>query len=107
MALADFVAGAMRPSQTITWARADGTPEDLTGATLSGVLRNRHTGASRAIAGTLEITAPAAGQFRWNYDAADVLAGAYDVQFTATFASGNTPARTFATTWHVAKALTV
>lgn len=107
MALADAVAGALRPSQIITWVRADGTAEDLTGATLSGVLYDRRSRQSRAIAGTLNITSATAGQFRWDYAAGDVVAGVYDVQFTATFGETPTPARTFGDIWTVRRALSV
>lgn len=106
MALAAAVAGATRPSQTITWARADGTPEVLDGATLTGKIRDRYTGATRAIAGALTVTNGAGGVFRWDYAAGDVLAaGPFDVQFTATFAAGQSPAKTFVAQWTVAEAL--
>ena len=107
MALAAAVAGATRPSQIITWSRADGNAETLTSATLTGRIRDRSTGTTRAIAGTLTVTDGAAGQFRWDYAAADVVtAGSYDVQFVAAFASGQTPAKTFVAQWTVAEALT-
>lgn len=106
MALAAAVAGATRPSQIITWTRADGNAETLTDATITGRIRDRATGTARAIAGALTVTDGAAGQFRWNYDAADVAtAGSYDVQFTAAFLAGATPAKTFVAQWTVAEAL--
>ena len=41
------------------------------------------------------ITDGAAGLFTWQYDAADVAtAGSYEAQFTATYDTGPTPART-------------
>lgn len=101
MALADAVAGALRPAQAITWTREDGTAEDLTGATITGVLKPDDTGTVRAIAGTLSVTDAENGVFTWEYAAADVVAGTYQVQFNAAFAAGATPARTFATTWEV------
>jgi len=104
MALAAAVAGGLRPSQIVTWTRDDGTPEPLTGATLTGTITDRTTEATRAIAGTLTVTDAAAGQFRWDYAAGDVAtAGHYDVQFSASFASGQTPARTFVARWQVAE----
>ena len=106
MALAAAVAGATRPAQLITWQRADGNAETLTDATLTGRIRDRATGTARAIAGTLTVVDGVAGQFRWDYAAADVVAaGSYDVQFVATFLAGATPAKTFVAQWTVAEAL--
>jgi hypothetical protein len=106
MALATGVQGARRPAQLITWARDDGAPEDLTGATLTGKLHNRGTGETRAIAGPLTVTDAAGGVFRWDYAAEDVAeAGRFDVQFDAAFAAGQTPARTFVTRWEVQSSL--
>jgi hypothetical protein len=107
MALANAVRGGLRPSQIVTWER-DGTgiAEPLTGATLTGWIRDRSTGITRAIAGTLTVTDAAAGEFRWDYAAGDVVAsGQFDVQFNAAFGSGQTPARTFVTRWEVKEAL--
>ena len=39
MALATAIQGALHTGQTITWTRTDGTPQDLTGATLSGTIQ--------------------------------------------------------------------
>ncbi len=106
MALAAAIKGAKRPSQAVTWGREGGGVEDLTGATLTGWLRNRASGETRAIAGALAVTDGPAGAFRWDYHANDVAeAGAFDVQFNAAFASGVTPARTFVTRWDVREAL--
>jgi hypothetical protein len=106
MALAAAVQNALRPSQIITWTRADGNAETLTDATLTGKIRDRTTGTTRAIAGTLTVVDGAAGQFRWDYVAADVVtAGTFDVQFVAAFASTPTPAKTFVAQWTVAEAL--
>ena len=106
MALANAVQGARRPGQLITWKREDGTAEPLTGATLTGVIRSRTSGVGRAIAGSLTPTDAAAGVFLWEYAAADVFeAGHFDVQFTASFATGITPARSFTERWTVFEAL--
>ena len=103
MALATAVKGGLRPSQLVTWTREDGDAEPLTGATITGTITDRATGTTRAIAGTLTVTDGAAGVFRWDYAAGDVAtAGHYDVQFSAAFATGQTPARTFVTRWQVA-----
>lgn len=106
MALADAVQGARRPAQSVTWLREGGGVEDISAATLTGHIRNRATGETRAIAGPLTVTDGAAGVFRWDYAAADVAeAGAFDVQFDAAFAAGATPARTFVERWDVRSSL--
>jgi len=103
MALAAAVMGGLRPSQIVTWTRDDGTPEPLTGATLTGTITDRATDTTRAIAGTLTPTDnAAAGEFRWDYAAGDVAeAGEFDVQFSAAFTPGPSPARTFVARWKV------
>ena len=101
MALVHAIAGALRPGQEITWTRDDGSAEDLSNATVTGVLFDTTTGATRAIAGTIQVSDGPNGVFIWNYDLADVVYGTYLVQFTASFVSGATPARTFLTPWRV------
>lgn len=106
MALAHAIAGALRPSQVITWTRDDGTAENLTGATITGKIRSLATGETASIAGTLSVTDATAGEFTWDYAAADVATpGRYQVQFTAAFSAGTTPARTVITDWEVERAL--
>lgn len=100
MALADAVAGALRPAQSITWTRDDGTAENLTGATLSGTLQPLG-GTKRAIAGVLTVTTAASGIFSWAYAAGDVVEGQYKVQFNALFGVDPTPARTYKAQWQV------
>lgn len=108
MALASAVRGGLRPSQIVTWQRGDGAAEPLTDATLTGWIRNRTTGTTRAIAGTLTVTDGAAGEFRWDYVAGDVAdSGYFDVQFNAAFGSGQTPAKTFVVRWDVRESLAV
>ena len=101
MALADGVAGALRPAQSITWTREDGTAENLTGATITGVLVPVASGASRAIAGALAVTDATNGVFSWTYAAGDVVEGTYMVQFKAAFLASPTPAKTFFAPWTV------
>jgi len=107
--LAAAIQGALRPVQQVTWLDGEGVALDLTDATITGIIRNRASGATRAIAGTLAITQAIDGIFTWSYDAADVAdAGQFDVQFTATWeAPALSPARTFAATWAVHEALVV
>ena len=101
-ALPPRVQGALRPAQLIRWERDDGTADPLTGATLTGTITNRSTDTTRAIAGTLTVTDGASGEFRWDYAAGDVdTAGEYDVQFSAAFLAGASPARTFVARWKV------
>ncbi|MEZ4714303.1 MAG: hypothetical protein R3A44_44395 [Caldilineaceae bacterium] len=106
MSLASGIEGATRPAQSITWYRGDlVTPEDLTGATLSGSLKYKVDGSKRAIAGTLTVTDGAAGEFTWAYHADDVAQpGAYEVQFTATFVAEPSVAKTLKTPWQVLEA---
>lgn len=108
MALVNAIQGATRPSQSITWTRGNDTPEVLTGATLTGVIQNKQTLLSRAIAGTLTVTNGANGVFTWDYAAGDVAtAGHFNVQFTATFEDAPTVAKTYVIEWEVKSALTV
>jgi len=104
MALADAIAGALRPAQVITWTRGDGTPEDLTNATITGILLP-DGGAKRNIAGTLTATSPTLGIFQWDYALADVVAGEYLVQFNAAFAQVPSPAKTRTERWRVLPSL--
>lgn len=105
MALPQWVAGALRPSMSITWYReGTTTPETLTGATITGSMRR--DGTTRTITGTLTVTDGAAGVFRWDFSAADVATpGTYEVQFSAAFGSGQTPAKTVITEWTIRRAL--
>ena len=106
--LANAIQGALRPSQQVVWLDGEGVALDLTGATITGVIRNRTNNVARAVAGTLTVTDAPAGTFTWAYAAGDVAeAGAFDVQFSAAFGSAPTPARTFVATWTVEEALAV
>ncbi|MDQ2995460.1 MAG: hypothetical protein M3R61_00170 [Chloroflexota bacterium] len=88
MALQSAFQGATHTGQQITWTRDDGTPQDLTGATLSGTITNVLTGVSTAIGGTLTATTPLSGILTWAYSAADVAAsGQYRVQLLASYGS--------------------
>lgn len=102
------VQGAVRPSFAITWADADGVAVDLTGATLTGTIRNLSTGVTRAIAGALVITNAVAGVFRWDFAAGDVAeAGRFTVQFNAAYGAGATPGKTFPAAWTIVASQTV
>ena len=106
MALPDGVQGATRPAYDITWLRGDGTPEDLTGATITALIRAHLT--TRAATGALTLTDAANGEFRWNLSAADVAdSGQLEVQFVATFGSEPTTAKTYKQDWYVEKSMVV
>jgi len=106
MALADAIQGAKRPSQLITWTDQDGNAVDLTGATITARIRNMATGATVAADGAFVLVTPSNGVFRWDYGTTDVAtAGFYKVTFTATFASGVTPAKTLSEKWVVHEAV--
>lgn len=106
-ALPNWVQFATRPSMLPTWYReGTTTAEVLTGATITGIISVG--GTTRAITGALVLTDAANGVFRWDLSAADVADhGRLEVQFTATFASGQTPAKTFRASWYVEKALSI
>lgn len=100
--LAPAIQNATRPSQIITWTRGDNSPENLTNAVITGKIYDANTNISRAVTGDLSITTAASGVFTWAYSAADVLtAGAFEVQFTATFSLAPTVAKTLSERWHV------
>jgi hypothetical protein len=97
------IQGALRPSLLLSWRRqGTGAPEDLTGATLSGSIINSQSGVAHAIAGQLVLVDGPGGQFRWDFAHADVATpGSYAVEFVASFAAGQTPAKTFTAGWLV------
>ncbi len=88
MALENAIEGARHTGQQITWTHDDGTAQNLTGATMSGIIRDVPTGVETAITGTLALVTAASGIFTWAYSAADIAtAGEYVVQFKADFGS--------------------
>jgi len=96
MALETAIEGGRHTAQSITFARADDATQNLTGATLTGTIRNLRTGVEQAITGMLAVTVAATGTFTWAYSAADVLtAGDYHVQFTATYGDGSSDRSTW------------
>lgn len=107
MSLPNAIQGALRPSIEISWYETGTTtPVDLTSATLTGFIQAGNS--TVAIAGTLTVTDAPGGVFRWDLAAADVAeTGRFQVQFVATYASNPTPAKTFAMSWIVDRALVV
>jgi hypothetical protein len=96
-----------RPILQVVWTHADNTTgENLTGATLSGYIKDMSSGERRPILGTFAIVTAASGIFTWQPDPADVAnAGAHLVQFEATFAGAPTPARTIVFEWEIAESI--
>lgn len=107
MLLAQAVAGALAPGQEFPWVYEDQATgamlpiADLTGATISGTLRPRDTRIERAIAGALSVVDGPAARVRWEYAAADVVGGYYDVRFKADMPGIPTPHISFWTPWYV------
>lgn len=92
------IQGDRHTGQLITWW-AGNAVKDLTGAVLTGTLKNA-AGVAIAIAGTLTVIDGAAGTFQWSYGTADTLtAGTYTVQFTATYSGA--PDSSFSQEWVV------
>lgn len=106
MSLSSAVQGARYTGQRITWRDKDGDAQNLTGATLTGRLRNRETGVARAIDGTLTVDGDATeGVFVWAYGATDVSeAGKFDAQFIATYGGGLAD-KTMLERWTVVEAI--
>lgn len=101
MALQNSVKGGLWPSPLFVW-EVPGGVAPLTGATLTGWIRNRRTGETREIAGTLTVIDGAAGAIQWDLAEEDVAeTGNFDVQLEATFASGPTPGRSHIDRWTV------
>lgn len=106
MALADAIQGGKRPSQLITWKDQDGSVFDLTGATITARIIRRGASSATNSDGTFTLTDASNGVFRWDYSTNDVaVSGHYEVQFTATFGSNPTPAKTFLANWKVNKVI--
>ena len=104
MPLSNAVQGARHTAQRIVWADGDDDPLNLTGATITARLLDLATGQARAATGTLEVLDAEAGLFSWVYGVEDVAtAGAFNVQFVATF--GETNDKTLAELWEVEPAL--
>lgn len=103
MSLANAVQGATRPSQLITWLQDDGSPLDLSDAVITATIYHPDANTERAAAGLIVVTDGPAGQFRWDYDPADVAeAGDHEVQFTAEFSAEPSPAKSYRMPWYIA-----
>lgn len=99
--LPSIVVGDRKRSFTITWTDDDDVAINLTGATITGEIKNMVTGVEAAITGTLTLVTAASGIFSWARSAADVAtAGVYRVRFTATY-SDTLTTKSFAADWRV------
>lgn len=86
MALPPATQGARNTPALITWVDTDGTPKDLSGATITGRIENRVDGVDRAADGSFALVDAANGVFSWTYGVLDVgTPGNFFVQFKATF----------------------
>jgi len=94
------VQGSTANLQEITWSRSDGTPQVLTGYTLTGKLYSIERRTSKNITGTLTVTNEALGIFTWSRSSGDVSdIGMYEVQFIAT--GGSQAAISYSVLWQV------
>jgi YD repeat-containing protein len=105
--LSTVAQGSERPLLVVPYTHADNTTgEDLTGAVITGYLKDLATGEVRQIVGGIEITDTANGVFEWTPDAQDVAtAGTYQVQFSAVFGSEPTPGRTIVYEWEITESI--
>jgi len=84
MALPSKVQGSLNELMQITWADGDGNAIDLSGGTITAVIKNKATGVSRAATGSFALVTAASGIFSWDASAADVAEpGQFEVQFKA------------------------
>lgn len=102
MALPTCVEGGGRRGILIDCV-ADGAALDLTSASgITGkIISQADITSKRAIAGTLTVSgSPTLGQVQWAFHVDDLVAGAWLVQITVSYASG-LPDRSFAAPWVV------
>jgi len=103
MALPDIVKGEVGRVIAITWLkRGTNEPQPITGATLTGTIRNGPgpTYTTRAVAGALAVSDGPNGTLNWTLHATDsAAAGFYEVQIIATI--GSNVLKTFYMPWSV------
>ena len=82
--LPTWTEGSTYKGLLLTWTDEDGNPEDLTGATITGRIKDMQTKVARDVAGSIVPTANAAeGEAQWTFHVDDVVAGKYEVQLKA------------------------
>lgn len=64
--------GAQNPSLDATLTKGDGTPQDLTGGTVTWSMRRKRTGVVKVNAGACTIVSPTAGTVKYAWGAGDV-----------------------------------
>ena len=104
--LEDWVAGTTHISPLLTWQDQGGNLVDLTGAVISGRIRELSKSEIRDVLGTVTPDPDQTtnkGQATWDLNAADVIAGNWEVQFKAVFASK--PLVTFISDWYIEEAI--
>lgn len=85
MSVRQFIVGATRPIWTVTVKNADGSAFDLTGYTLTGVMKDVASSLSVTLAGTFALTNASGGVFTYTPVAGDVdEPGVFEVTYTAT-----------------------
>ncbi|MCB8942528.1 MAG: hypothetical protein H6658_02010 [Ardenticatenaceae bacterium] len=98
--LPTWTEGSTYKGLLLTWTDEAGNPEDLTGATITGRIKNKQAKASRDVAGSIVPTANAAeGEAQWTFHVDDVVAGQYEVQLKAVRAGK--PWLSFVADWEV------
>jgi len=104
ISLPNWVQYARRPSLLITWLKeGTNTPESLVGATITALRAVEPlSNVAVPVTGTFEVTDGPGGVFRWDLGEEDVAtAGTLQVQFTATYTTGPSPAKTFRVRWRI------
>jgi hypothetical protein len=90
MGLNRAIEGARHVGQDVYWVRGDSTIPDLTGATLTGTIKDR-SGNERTIESSrLTVTDATGGRFTWTYNDPEVeIVGSFTVRFKATYGDGS------------------
>lgn len=107
MTLIKLVYGTNHPTYTITWKDEANAVVDLTGATITGRLKNEATGDTYTLTGTFALVTASSGIFSYKPSSTDTtrtVSNKYSIQFTATFADSTTE-KTFKSTCWIVEAI--
>lgn len=86
--LGPIVAGAIRPTWTMTVLQSSNAPLNLTGATFAGVLYDKQTATATVLGGSFAISSAADGIFVYTPVAADTAQkGVFEVEIKITIAT--------------------